>query len=536
MSRRRKQRQNQASAASSNGAAGATPGGRSLGSKLSATKWLVRGVSVLSLLLVVASIVGYFWIRGYLRSPAFRDELARQIGGAVAGTASLEPLDWQGAAVATPTVGLSGPSFGDWTASEVEAVFDLSGVWRRIWLIESLTISRAEAHWGAIAPIDEFSPPPVPVDQAKPSSRSRGGFLPNRSEISRLAIRDFSGSYQNGEHSYRWESVSLDAIPREKSLDIKFVGGTVATPVEKLGKLRLQEATLRKNGEDLFLTQSRWRLLEGGRLEVHGSRTEQRILLEGELKNLALDSLLSPDWQQKVSGEIASELFFQKPEGGEPRLSGATVISDATIGALPILNRLASYSANPRLLRLSLEQCRADVTWQAGGWQLANLLLEDEGLLRIEGGLALQGEALSGELRVGVPPGLLANIPGAEEKVFFAGERGLLWAPVQVSGTLANPQEDLSARMIRAAQERMFELVPETGAWALRYGASTLDEGTQALLSGQGIILQKSTQAATQAVQQGTRLVEEGVGTGFGILKGILGESGRSERAEEEEK
>ena len=66
-------------------------------------------------------------------------------------------------------------------------------------------------------------------------------------------------------------------------------------------------------------------------------------------------------------------------------------------------------------------------------------------------------------------PGTLSNIPGAETDVFLPGSHGLLWAPVHVTGTLDNPEEDLTARLIEAAGMRMFETLPETGEMALRF-------------------------------------------------------------------
>lgn len=533
MSRRRKQRQNRAASKSGDkaprkGAAKTYSGG--LGT------WALRGAGICAVLLLVGLVGGYFWVQSYLRSESFRRDLAGQVGAAIQGTASLEPLDWQGTVVSTSEVTLSSSGLGDWSAGETTAVFDLGGIWRKTWLIESLTVDHAEVHYPAQkATAIEASPSSGEPPKSAPSRSSSGGFLPNRSEVSQLTIQSFDGSLQTGGGAYRWQDVTVESAPRGQTIDLTLRGGELQTPSEALGELRLREATVRKNGSDIFLTKSEWRLLDRGTLEVRGSRLKGRTLLEGELRDLELASLLTPYWQQRVSGEVASELEYLDPSDGSPRVTAVTSIGNGSISSLPILNRLASYSANPRLQRLSLEECRGEIIWQEGRWQLQNLVLEDVGTLRIEGDLQLHQGQLAGDLRVGVPPGLLAKIPGAEEKVFFPGDRGLLWAPVQISGTLSEPKEDLSARMIRAAQERMFELVPETGLWALRYGADTLDSGTQALLGREGIVLENSTRIATEAVEQGARVVEDGVQTGFGILNGILGGSRQPEREEEAE-
>ena len=92
-----------------------------------------------------------------------------------------------------------------------------------------------------------------------------------------------------------------------------------------------------------------------------------------------------------------------------------------------------------------------------------------------------------------------------------------------ISGTWQNPKEDLSERLIQAAGERMFELIPETGQWALRYSATALDQGTQVLLENQEIVLEEGAKAVEEVIKEGSNVVEEGVRTGFGILNEILG-------------
>ena len=77
--------------------------------------------------------------------------------------------------------------------------------------------------------------------------------------------------------------------------------------------------------------------------------------------------------------------------------------------------------------------------------------------------------------------------------------------------------------MIWAAGERMFEMIPETGLWALRHSGEALDQGTALLLENQGLILEQGSQAVEEVIEQGSGVVEEGVKAGFGILNGILG-------------
>jgi hypothetical protein len=120
-------------------------------------------------------------------------------------------------------------------------------------------------------------------------------------------------------------------------------------------------------------------------------------------------------------------------------------------------------------------------------------------LVRLEGRMDITGDNLDGYFRLGLAPGTLATIPGAETKVFVEQERGLMWAPLRITGTFDSPKEDLSDRLLAAAGERMFELIPETGELALKFTRSVFGEGGR------------------EAVKQGVENVKEGTG---GLIRG----------------
>ncbi len=115
---------------------------------------------------------------------------------------------------------------------------------------------------------------------------------------------------------------------------------------------------------------------------------------------------------------------------------------------------------------------------------------------------------LDGTFRLGLAPGTLATIPGAETDVFLAGERGLVWAPLRITGTLDDPKEDLTDRLIAAAGQRMFEVIPETGEKVIKFTRSLLGD------------------SPSKTVDKGVKIIEEGSKTVrevSGILDGILG-------------
>ena len=137
--------------------------------------------------------------------------------------------------------------------------------------------------------------------------------------------------------------------------------------------------------------------------------------------------------------------------------------------------------------------------------------------MRIQGNLVIRGREMDGVFRLGIAPGTLTGIPGAETDVFLPGEHGLLWSPLRITGTLDDPREDLTDRLVAAAGARMFDQIPETGEKVIRFSKTVLGEAPAETI-GKGV----------EIIEKGSGVVRE-VG---GLLEGILG-GGRSKEPEE---
>jgi hypothetical protein len=112
-------------------------------------------------------------------------------------------------------------------------------------------------------------------------------------------------------------------------------------------------------------------------------------------------------------------------------------------------------------------------------------------------------------------PGVLARIPGAETLVFTPGERGLWWTSLHVTGTVDDPEEDLTGRLIEAAGMRMFEVLPETGERVLKFTREVMGEDLQGHLEkGAGVI-----EEGREVIREAEGVVRE-VGGIFDVLRG----------------
>jgi hypothetical protein len=250
---------------------------------------------------------------------------------------------------------------------------------------------------------------------------------------------------------------------------------------------------------------------------------------------------VAEDWKQRLMGALAATFEVEGKPGGEVVSSGDLIITDGVLPALPVLDRIVAYTSSMRFRRLALAEASLEFRKRGSVLDLRNIVLASEGLVRLEGEMKIDGRIIrKGNFRVGITPGILAHLPGAETKVFQRGAMGLLWPPLTISGSLDAPQEDLSKRLIAAAGERMFELVPESGKYALKYSGEVIGESTRKLLSREGIVLGTGKTLLDQAnrtiggatgvnpgevlekgsdvIEKGTGAAEEGVNTLFDLF------------------
>lgn len=117
-----------------------------------------------------------------------------------------------------------------------------------------------------------------------------------------------------------------------------------------------------------------------------------------------------------------------------------------------VLQKLASISGRKSIEEMELNECSAEVHWEAPTLEIKNIAVEDNGKFRLEGLVSVREKSLGGAIQLGVAREYLEWLPNAEE--VFANDRGgYLWTTVHLSGTIEQPQQDLSPRIIDALKE-----------------------------------------------------------------------------------
>lgn len=496
--------------------------------------------------LLVAAVLGLFgaygWLRGWLHSESFRVMLEQEAGRALGVTAKFGGFRWEGTQVATPSFDAQGDTLVSRVAAEgLSLDIGLGRVSERVVEVRDAKIARLEVE------IDPRKKAPTGLPSTEPTAVEKQGgghwydrFLPREAELLDLRIGESVVRAQLEDGALAFEGTGWVIKPGQVkgSYEARGTGGVVTMPWKQVPPLRLGEARLRYQDSRIFLTHADFRLYERGALTLTGEAGmgDGEYGFDGSLSDVDAGEVVPEDWKQRLQGRVTSGFgIMNGPKG--PVVDGTLELTQGVLTGLPVLEALGAYGDNQRFLRLTLSEAGTRFLWEDGVLRLDDFVLASEGLMRVEGKLVvMKDDRLDGRFQLGLTPGTLARIPGAETKVFQPGDRGLLWTEVRISGTVDDPKEDLTERLILAAGIRMLETLPETGEQVLKFSRRALEPETLRQITGEDGILGQGKNLLDQGkalidgegdpienvdgiLRQGTDIVERGRGI-LGILGG----------------
>lgn len=435
---------------------------------------------------------GHLWLRQYLHSEKFRIFLSQKVGEALKVNGAFSPFRWDGLAVNVSEYRATGEEgIRRMEIEDLRTEVGLGGFTRGVWEVQGFRIRRLdlELYPGGAAALGAGEVP-MPDVPKRPKEKQR--WLPTEVELQNVDVNDMClrATLPAGEVQLSGVAVHAEPAGSRQVFDIKLMGGTLALPYPKVPELHLERAKLRCQKDRIFLNQADMRFWDRASLDAVGEfdLEQKRFAVQGNILGVQSSEVLTGDWVKRVTGELSTDYQLVSNDG-EVNAKGHLVLKNGVLTALPLLDTLAAYTDTRRFRVLTLSEAHTDWAWKKDELQLTNLVLAAEGLLRLEGSLAVRGRELDGNFRLGISPGSLASIPGAETDVFLPGENGLLWAPIRITGTLDDPKQDLKERLVMAAGTRLFTILPETGVEVLKYSGRALGDSSEGVLkSGKKLI------------------------------------------------
>jgi len=185
-----------------------------------------------------------------------------------------------------------------------------------------------------------------------------------------------------------------------------------------------------------------------------GLGKDKSVDLKANADRIPIHAWLPAQWKRTLSGNAFGEVHWS---GENPKLEssfgdGALRVREGRIRNLPLLNKLAELARNKSFEYLQLNDCSLSFTWRYPKIDIKDIAIEERGKFRIEGEIAINRRALRGTLRLGLTRRYLDWLPNPEE-VFNRQQSGYLWTTVHLSGTIDEPKQDLSPRIVELFKE-----------------------------------------------------------------------------------
>ena len=430
----------------------------------SVTRVLLIVLALFVVLIAGTYFVSVFLLNSYLHSDSFRIFLSGKTSEFFHAEGEYMPVHWSGFSVYSDGYqarGQAGSPFSDLRAEQIRAEFYPQGIFHRSWQINDIQIQRVKVGFGSVRlAADALSQAQVPTPAPVTSSGSGegGSWLPNRLDIRRTCIEqtDLGWSFPNGDGGVGEMRVTLE--PDGTALRASGVGGHLFQA--GFPTVKIDHVKVRYQHPDLFITDALFKLGDSGSIGLSGQAGLEEggsLDLQPGFTGVSITPLLPEDWRARLHGNAMGEATV-KGRASDPdsiRVTGKLSLSDGRIEALPVLDKIAAFTRTEQFRRIALQKATADFSWKKSKCTVSNLVLESEGLIRVEGGFDVQGGEISGSFMVGVTPTSLRWLPGSQEHVFTQERAGFVWTRVQVSGPVASMHEDLSERLAAAAQEQI---------------------------------------------------------------------------------
>jgi hypothetical protein len=327
-------------------------------------------------------------------------------------------------------------------AHGITATFDPLGVFVRQWRFSDVRVESGDVE----IQIYKANPEAVPP---KPWFAI---FLPNRVYLKRIETPQANITWRfRGERS-GFFGTQLLITPHGPDFEYFSTGGRLKMAF--LPDLDLRNAHLLITKTLLTIYDINLASDSGSGESIHaqanaGIGKDKSVDLRANFNQVPIRSWLPAEWKEHLAGSAFGDLHWT---GKDPKLEsssgeGSLVVKNARIDNLPVLEKLAELSQKKSFEHLALNDCSFSFGWKYPQIDIENIAIEERGKFRIEGEMSIEKRRLRGTIRLGLTREYLNWLPNPEE-VFSRKQDGYLWTDVHLSGTIDDPEQDLSSRII----------------------------------------------------------------------------------------
>jgi hypothetical protein len=333
------------------------------------------------------------------------------------------------------------------TAHRVTARFNPWGVFIRQWRFNDVHVQSGDV---AIQ-IYEANP-----EEEKPKPWF-AIFLPNRVYVKRIESEEANVTWRLRGERAGFFGTRLLITPNGPDFEYVATGGRLKMAL--LPDLDLRRAHLLITKTLLMVYDVDLASDSGSDESIHaqanaGIGKDKSVDLKANFNAVPIRPWLPAEWKRRLNGSAFGDLHWV---GKDPKLEssageGSLRIRHGRIDDLPLLEKLAELSQKRSFERLELNDCSLTFAWRYPKIDIKDIILEEKGKFRIEGEMSIERRRLRGTIRLGLTREYLDWLPNPEE-VFSRHQSGYLWTNVHLSGTIDEPAQDLSPRIIELFKE-----------------------------------------------------------------------------------
>ena len=405
-------------------------------------------------------LAGWFGLRSFIHSDAFRGWLAKKVNQALRVEGQFEPLDWEGSTFKSAGFTATGGSKSKLQTlriSNISAHFNWWELLKGKWVIDHASAEKIEVLVGK-----KSSPPPAvtaPSDlPPKPQSYNLPNYLPSEFRIEQLyvASADLHWETNRGDTGQLVGTKLSATLKGPEEWDLTAIGGNAQH--SPYPPMQIDQIHASVTSGAVLIHEAKGLLPGGGEVQVVGKVSRGRQLnaqFTCDFSELDANQVLPVDWHVggKASGHLVYAGDLDRFEHGE--VTGAVKIAGAAFDMTNLFVTLHQLAKFGGLNEVRIDSIEANLKYSEHQLDLSNIRASYQDQVRVEGAGLIAPDRLEGNLLIGLSPRILGWIPGAEEKVFSEERDGLHWAKVNISGTPEQPKEDLTKRLISAFRDRM---------------------------------------------------------------------------------
>ena len=332
-------------------------------------------------------------------------------------------------------------------AHGITAKFNPWGVFLRQWRLDDVHVQSGDVE------IQIYEAHPEPV-KPKPWFAI---FLPNRVYLKKIQSDRANITWRFRGEQAGFFGTQLLITPNGRDFEYVAKGGRLKMAVVPDLELRHTHILITKTLLTLYDLDlaSDSRSDESIRAQGHaGLGQDKTIDVKANFNSVPIRQWLPGEWKGRFKGSAFGDIHWT---GKDPKLEsssgvGSLRIDNGRIEAVPLLNKLAELAQKKSFDRLDLTECSLSFAWRYPEIGIKDITIEEKDKFRIEGEISVKRRLLRGTIRLGLTRQYLDWLPNPEE-VFSRRSSGYLWTDVHLSGTIDEPRQDLSQRIIELFKE-----------------------------------------------------------------------------------